>query len=47
VAANPPHGWPLERRREYFDWAKQVVDRMRGTHRRLEQLFDEAYVRRP
>lgn len=47
VAANPPHGWPLERRREYFDWAKQVVDRMRGTHRRLERLFDEAYARRP
>ncbi len=47
VAANPPHGWPLERRREYFDWAKQVVDRMRGTHRRLDRLFDEAYARRP
>ena len=47
VAANPPHGWPLERRREYFDWAKQVVDRMRGTHRRLERLFDEAYASRP
>jgi guanosine-3',5'-bis(diphosphate) 3'-pyrophosphohydrolase len=47
VAANPPHGWPLERRREYFDWAKQVVDRMRGTHRGLERLFDEAYARRP
>lgn len=47
VAASPPHGWPLERRREYFDWAKQVVDRMRGTHRRLERLFDEAYARRP
>ena len=47
VASSPPHGWPLERRREYFDWAKAVVDRMRGTQRKLERLFDEAYVLRP
>ena len=47
VASNPPNGWPLERRREYFDWARAVVDRMRGTQRTLEKLFDEAYARRP
>ena len=47
VASSPPHGWPLERRREYFDWARAVVDRMRGTQRKLEKLFDEAYARRP
>ena len=47
VADTPPHEWPLERRREYFDWAKAVVERMRGTHRKLERLFDEAYRRRP
>ncbi|MGA7983925.1 MAG: HD domain-containing protein [Burkholderiales bacterium] len=47
VASSPPHGWPLERRREYFDWARAVVDRMRGTQRKLERLFDEAYARRP
>ena len=27
VAARPPANWDLERRREYFDWAKTVVDR--------------------
>ncbi len=47
VASSPPHGWPLERRREYFDWARAVVDRMRGTQPKLERLFDEAYSRRP
>ena len=47
VASSPPHGWPLERRREYFEWAKAVVDRMRGTQRKLEKLFDEAYAHRP
>ncbi|MEO8718590.1 MAG: HD domain-containing protein [Burkholderiales bacterium] len=47
VADSPPHEWPLERRREYFDWSKSVVARMRGTNRKLERLFDEAYRRRP
>jgi guanosine-3',5'-bis(diphosphate) 3'-pyrophosphohydrolase len=47
VAASPPRGWPLERRREYFDWAKQVVDRMRGTHAGLEALFDRVHAARP
>ncbi|MEX2239760.1 MAG: HD domain-containing protein [Burkholderiales bacterium] len=47
VAASPPQSWPLRRRRQYFDWAKAVVNRMRGTHRKLERLFDEAYSRRP
>jgi guanosine-3',5'-bis(diphosphate) 3'-pyrophosphohydrolase len=44
---SPPVGWSLEHRREYFDWAKQVVDRMRGTHPLLEELFDAAYAKRP
>jgi guanosine-3',5'-bis(diphosphate) 3'-pyrophosphohydrolase len=47
VAANAPHDWPLARRREYFDWAKAVVDRIRGTHKKLEQAFDDAYAGRP
>lgn len=47
MAAHPPHDWPLARRREYFDWAKQVIDGLRGTHRKLEKLFDAAYAGRP
>jgi guanosine-3',5'-bis(diphosphate) 3'-pyrophosphohydrolase len=47
VASNPPHDWPLARRREYFDWAKAVVDRIRGTNKKLENAFDEAYASRP
>ena len=43
VAKRPPVTWNLARRREYFDWAKQVVDGMRGAHPRLEAAFDEAY----
>jgi GTP diphosphokinase / guanosine-3',5'-bis(diphosphate) 3'-diphosphatase len=43
VASNPPADWPLERRQEYFDWAKAVVDQLRGVHPGLEALFDEVY----
>jgi guanosine-3',5'-bis(diphosphate) 3'-pyrophosphohydrolase len=43
----PPAGWSLERKREYFDWAKKVVDRMRGTHPVLEARFDAEYAKRP
>lgn len=47
VADNPPAGWELARRQAYFDWAKQVVDGLRGLHPALEAVFDEAYRRRP
>jgi guanosine-3',5'-bis(diphosphate) 3'-pyrophosphohydrolase len=47
ISSSAPADWSLQRVREYFDWAKQVVDRMRGTHPQLEALFDAAYARRP
>ena len=47
VVDRPPAKWDLQRRREYFDWAKQVVDRMRGVHPRLESQFDDISARRP
>ena len=47
VATSPPVGWDLERQQAYFDWAREVVDQIRGTHGRLEALFDDAYAQRP
>jgi guanosine-3',5'-bis(diphosphate) 3'-pyrophosphohydrolase len=47
MSARPPAGWPLERKRQYFDWAKEVVDRLRGTHPELERRFDEVYALKP
>lgn len=47
MTAAPPADWALARRQDYFDWAKAVVDGMRGEHGALEGLFDAAYVRRP
>jgi guanosine-3',5'-bis(diphosphate) 3'-pyrophosphohydrolase len=43
----PPAGWSVDRKREYFDWAKQVVDRLRGVNARLEARFDAEYAKRP
>ena len=47
IAASPPANWPLQRQQEYFDWAKAVVDGLRGIHPTLERIFDEAYKHRP
>jgi guanosine-3',5'-bis(diphosphate) 3'-pyrophosphohydrolase len=47
VAHRPPAHWDLARRREYFEWAKKVVDGVRGAHPQLEAAFDAAYSRRP
>jgi guanosine-3',5'-bis(diphosphate) 3'-pyrophosphohydrolase len=47
VASNPPTDWDLQRRREYFDWARDVIDWLRGVHGPLEEIFEEAYARRP
>jgi len=47
VASDPPPRWSLRRRIEYFDWAKSVVDGMRGVQPRLEAVFDATYALRP
>lgn len=47
VATTPPVDWNLERRQEYFDWAKSVIDRLRGVDPRLEAVFDAAFRARP
>jgi len=47
VAGHPPATWGTERRREYFDWAKRVVDRLRGVNPALEAVFDAAYAAKP
>jgi len=44
---SPPKTWPKSRVREYFDWAKRVVDGLRGVHPGLEALFDEVYLGKP
>ena len=45
IAAYPPTDWSAARKHEYCQWAKQVVDGLRGIHPGLEKVFDEAYIR--
>jgi guanosine-3',5'-bis(diphosphate) 3'-pyrophosphohydrolase len=40
----PPALWTNERRRIHFDQSLKVVDILRGTHEKLEALFDQAYA---
>jgi len=44
IADTPPPDWSTERRAEYCNWSKQVVDQIRGTNSVLEALFDKAYA---
>jgi len=47
VANSPPPDWSLARRRAYFDWAREVIDRLHGVHAGLEAVFRAAYENRP
>ncbi|MCU7918572.1 MAG: HD domain-containing protein [Candidatus Thiodiazotropha sp. (ex Epidulcina cf. delphinae)] len=47
IDQSPPADWSLQRKQAYFDWAKAVIDGLRGTHEGLEAIFDAAYRKRP
>ena len=40
-AFSPPESWPLTRRIEYLQWAREVIDGLRGANALLEKRFDE------
>ena len=43
IAVTPPADWSVERRREYFEWARKVVSGLKGVSPALEAAFDEAH----
>ena len=47
IIGNPPADWTDSRKRDYFDWAKDVIDQVRGTNAKLERKFDSLYRKRP
>jgi guanosine-3',5'-bis(diphosphate) 3'-pyrophosphohydrolase len=47
LAQHPPTEWPLERRQGYYDWAKEVVQGLRGVSPPLEAAFAAAWSKRP
>jgi guanosine-3',5'-bis(diphosphate) 3'-pyrophosphohydrolase len=45
IVSSPPVSWDIKRKQEYFDWAKKVVDQLRGTNTELERIFDGLYAK--
>jgi guanosine-3',5'-bis(diphosphate) 3'-pyrophosphohydrolase len=41
LANSPPKDWEVERKREYLDWSKKVVEGLRGCNPRLESYYDQ------
>jgi (p)ppGpp synthase/HD superfamily hydrolase len=42
IAASPPAEWSVRRRLDYIEWARQVVDSLKGVNPWLEEQFTEA-----
>ena len=47
VATSPPSDWSIECRREYFEWAKRVVDSLGTVNEPLRASFARQYKRKP
>ncbi len=45
IIQSPPKDWSLERKREYFEWASDVVAGCRGVNDYLEKEFYKAWQR--
>lgn len=45
IGTFPPADWTMERKSEYYDWARRVVAGLRGTNEELERIFEELYGR--
>lgn len=45
ILDSPPPDWSLTRKQEYFSWAKNVVDGLRGVNAGLEDEFDKVYAK--
>ncbi|MBZ5522710.1 MAG: HD domain-containing protein [Acidobacteriia bacterium] len=44
LLASPPEDWSFERRRQYFEWAKQVVDALSEPNPQLKAEFERTYA---
>lgn len=40
ILTNPPSGWDLSRKQDYFAWSYAVVAGVRGANPKLEKVFD-------
>ena len=45
ILCSPPRDWSAERKREYFDWARDVIAGLQSPNRALKEEFDRTYER--
>ena len=43
IFSSPPADWSVQRKREYFEWAKQVVDGLTAPNQKLKAEFERLY----
>lgn len=43
IISSPPVGWSLERKQQYFEWARQVVSGIASPNEFLKSEFDKTY----
>jgi guanosine-3',5'-bis(diphosphate) 3'-pyrophosphohydrolase len=43
ILSSPPADWDFQRRKEYFEWAKRVVDGLTAPNRTLKAEFDKTF----
>ncbi|MGC2742683.1 MAG: HD domain-containing protein [Candidatus Angelobacter sp.] len=43
IISSPPVGWSLERKQQYFEWARQVISGIASPNEFLKSEFDKAY----
>lgn len=44
LVIDTPHGWSVDRRRDYLDWTDRVINRCRGGNAGLEDAYDQALL---
>jgi GTP diphosphokinase / guanosine-3',5'-bis(diphosphate) 3'-diphosphatase len=45
ILSSPPRDWSAERKREYFDWARDVIAGLQSPNHKLKEEFDRTYAR--
>jgi guanosine-3',5'-bis(diphosphate) 3'-pyrophosphohydrolase len=45
LLSTPPANWSVQRKRDYFDWARDVVSRLTHPNPTLKAEFDRTYAR--
>jgi guanosine-3',5'-bis(diphosphate) 3'-pyrophosphohydrolase len=43
--SSPPPDWSAQRKREYFEWARDVISGLSSPNKRLKEEFDQTYAR--